>query len=241
MGKYFKYAIGEILLVVIGILIALQINNWNESRKNRNKEQLYLESFKEDLLKNEQELLRIIEKSDRIKKSADSILKIKYRNNLVSNPLQLVGVSTDLVGFTIYLSNDGTVKDILGSNTLQIIKNDSLRKAIGTWESSLKSLREFEELGKNSANDFSDYLNTKFDFHVFFTLDDPRDVSESQSMSILTASEAQALFKDRLYLNKVVQRKLDSEILNEIYSSEIVRIRSFIKLLNTEIENTSHD
>ena len=32
-GKYFRYAIGEILLVVIGILIALQINNWNEGRK----------------------------------------------------------------------------------------------------------------------------------------------------------------------------------------------------------------
>ena len=32
-GKYFKYAIGEIVLVVIGILIALQINNWNEGRK----------------------------------------------------------------------------------------------------------------------------------------------------------------------------------------------------------------
>ena len=33
-GKYFKYAIGEIFLVVIGILIALQINNWNEGRKS---------------------------------------------------------------------------------------------------------------------------------------------------------------------------------------------------------------
>ena len=35
-GKYFKYAIGEIILVVIGILIALQINNWNEKRKINN-------------------------------------------------------------------------------------------------------------------------------------------------------------------------------------------------------------
>ena len=34
-SKYFKYAIGEIVLVVIGILIALQINNWNEHRKSR--------------------------------------------------------------------------------------------------------------------------------------------------------------------------------------------------------------
>ena len=35
MGKYFKYAIGEILLVVIGILIALQINIWNEQKKEQ--------------------------------------------------------------------------------------------------------------------------------------------------------------------------------------------------------------
>ena len=37
-GKYFKYAIGEIILVVIGILIALQINNWNEGKKLVEKE-----------------------------------------------------------------------------------------------------------------------------------------------------------------------------------------------------------
>ena len=41
-GKYFKYAIGEIILVVIGILIALQINNWNEYQKDRKSEQLRL-------------------------------------------------------------------------------------------------------------------------------------------------------------------------------------------------------
>ena len=49
-GKYFKYAIGEIILVVIGILIALQINNWNESRKERIKEKAYLTRLKEDLI-----------------------------------------------------------------------------------------------------------------------------------------------------------------------------------------------
>ncbi|MFT4660619.1 MAG: hypothetical protein ACI8XB_000887 [Patiriisocius sp.] len=38
-GKYFKYAIGEIVLVVIGIIIALQINNWNENRKELKVEQ----------------------------------------------------------------------------------------------------------------------------------------------------------------------------------------------------------
>jgi hypothetical protein len=48
-SKYFKYAIGEIVLVVIGILIALQINNWNENRKLRIQEVKYLKNLLADL------------------------------------------------------------------------------------------------------------------------------------------------------------------------------------------------
>lgn len=44
-GKYMKYAIGEILLVVIGIIIALQVNNWNQERIERNVEQIIFKKF----------------------------------------------------------------------------------------------------------------------------------------------------------------------------------------------------
>ena len=47
--KYMRYAVGEIVLVVIGILIALQINNWNEERKQKQKEIVNLIAIKEDL------------------------------------------------------------------------------------------------------------------------------------------------------------------------------------------------
>jgi hypothetical protein len=50
-GKYFKYAIGEIVLVVIGILIALQINNWNESRKGSKMGVQFLEGISDDIKK----------------------------------------------------------------------------------------------------------------------------------------------------------------------------------------------
>jgi len=49
IGKYFKYAIGEIVLVVVGILIALQINNWNEERKTQNLRNSYLKQVVIDL------------------------------------------------------------------------------------------------------------------------------------------------------------------------------------------------
>jgi uncharacterized protein involved in outer membrane biogenesis len=48
-GKYLKYAIGEIILVVIGILIALSLNNWNENRKLHNQEIIYLNNLKNDI------------------------------------------------------------------------------------------------------------------------------------------------------------------------------------------------
>ena len=48
-GKYLKYAIGEIVLVVIGILIALSINNWNTDRENNNTAMYLLSSLQEDL------------------------------------------------------------------------------------------------------------------------------------------------------------------------------------------------
>ena len=56
-GKYLKYAIGEIVLVVIGILIALQINNWNEQRKERIQEKIFLKRFEVELNSNLENIL----------------------------------------------------------------------------------------------------------------------------------------------------------------------------------------
>ena len=48
-GKYLKYAIGEILLVMIGILLALQVNNWNEDRKNNLRLTSHYQELKDEL------------------------------------------------------------------------------------------------------------------------------------------------------------------------------------------------
>ena len=63
--KYLLYAIGEILLVMVGILLALQVNNWNEWRKDRRKESNYLKDIKADLQMDTIELNSIIKSSQR--------------------------------------------------------------------------------------------------------------------------------------------------------------------------------
>ena len=59
-AKYLKYAIGEIILVVIGILIALQINNWNESIKQAIAEREFITSLKNDLIQDKAFIGRVI-------------------------------------------------------------------------------------------------------------------------------------------------------------------------------------
>ena len=58
VSKYLIYAIGEILLVVIGILIALQVNNWNEDRKERIKEQEVLSELEQSIVINLETLIQ---------------------------------------------------------------------------------------------------------------------------------------------------------------------------------------
>jgi hypothetical protein len=79
-GKYFKYAIGEIILVVIGILIALAINNWNTNRINTSKQRGYLLAIKNDLEKQIPELNKLVNRCDSISAVGSNILN-DYKSN----------------------------------------------------------------------------------------------------------------------------------------------------------------
>ena len=82
--KYFKYAIGEIILVVIGILIALQINNWNEERNNQETLKQFTVEFKEELRLNIRDFKNDLELIENQKKLKNNLLKNK---NLDTIPL----------------------------------------------------------------------------------------------------------------------------------------------------------
>jgi len=83
-GKYLKYAIGEIVLVMIGILLALQINNWNEHRKNKISWRTYNKSLIKDL---EQDSITLKMVTDHIENDSIALEKLsnrlssKYANN----------------------------------------------------------------------------------------------------------------------------------------------------------------
>jgi len=127
-SKYIKYAIGEIVLVVIGILIALQINNWNESRKARVKEVEILEDFEKELQFDILQMDSIVMQYDRAKKAINIILNHLEEDLPYSDSLDYYFFDTTLVYDAGGLT-DGTY-ETLKSAGFDVITNKEIRDMI---------------------------------------------------------------------------------------------------------------
>ncbi|UAM99089.1 hypothetical protein K8354_04490 [Polaribacter litorisediminis] len=148
-GRYFKYAIGEIVLVMIGILLALQVNNWNENRKISNTEQLLLRDLKTEIQSNIIALDTII-KSHRASLNAiitfDSIItNLKQFNS----PLELDTLFKTHDFNMTYDPRTGILNSIINSGKLDYISNRELRYKFSSLNDIIIDTNE-------SANDFSE-------------------------------------------------------------------------------------
>lgn len=126
--KYFKYAIGEIILVVIGILIALQINNWNEMRKSRVKEIEILKDFQKGLYFDIVQIDSTISQYDRAKKAIIKVLKHLEEDLPYSDSLDYYFFETSLV-FDVGGLTDGPY-ETLKSGGFDLVTNKEIRDLI---------------------------------------------------------------------------------------------------------------
>lgn len=136
-SKYFTYAIGEIVLVVIGILMALQINNWNIQRLNAIEENIILRNLEKDLLVELKSIELHKEYQEVWINSCSEILKHFDQNNgfkLDDNLLQNIN---DLFIRSGYSPNLTTFSTLENTGKLDLIKNEALRDSITVYYLSL--------------------------------------------------------------------------------------------------------
>jgi hypothetical protein len=125
-GKYFKYAIGEIILVVIGILIALSINNWNEDRKKRIEEITILENIKEDIAFDQADVNYNINYHFLSLKEERKLLAYLQNEPIPLDSIQL----NDALGVPLILALHESTFNNLQNNEVGILSNNTLRKKI---------------------------------------------------------------------------------------------------------------
>ena len=130
-SKYFKYAIGEIILVVIGILIALQVNNWNENRKSKQRQLIFLNNIKKDLANDLIQLNSIIDYQTKklaiVKELANELSPPKDFKKIERLFAEIQNTSNDT-----FFANTGAYTTSGSSGILDNLEPDSLKIAITT-------------------------------------------------------------------------------------------------------------
>ena len=156
--RYALYALGEILLVMIGILLALQVNNWNEKNKSFKRQSAYLQQIHSEMSSNLESVQGEQEKMDGILNGLRSFVSL-YANNaddVSEDEISTVwgSVFSKSAG---YKYENGVLLGLLSSGGIKEIVNDSIRNKLMSWEARIKKLTlqevEFNEYLKK-GNDF---------------------------------------------------------------------------------------
>jgi len=129
--KYLIYAIGEIILVVIGILIALSINNWNEARKLENMGKVYIGEIYTDLENEVANLNEILQGLNEQYEGAEYILSFfESSEKAIMDTLWFTKNHWAPSKIFIIQRNKNTYDELNGSGQIGLIKNDSLSKGL---------------------------------------------------------------------------------------------------------------
>ncbi len=216
-SKYFKYAIGEIVLVMIGILLALQVNNWNEDYKNAKKERGYLINLQQDILADSLRLSELkldLELAVKSKRRFEKIIK----GQTVSKDSLSINFSnqTDLI--TDFVPNSTTIDELKYSNGLNLISNAELRRQIVTLYNSYDDLILKLKLGVEKSQIIWSYTSK----HV-------------NNVTTITNDEIYALLKDNFFKNQM--------LLNYLHTQYITTSKAYencvqtLTLLRKELKN----
>ena len=161
--KYFIYATGEIILVVIGILIALYISNKKEDFDKIEKQNNHLVLIKEELQKN----LTTLEEEEKV--LTELIENIKGLSNLIYSKKSLDTINESYLSNLLFLPVTRSIeidyenvayKELISANTLKDLKNDSVRTILRSWDRNIETLKLQENVVRESLTKMVNFLET---------------------------------------------------------------------------------
>jgi hypothetical protein len=154
------YAIGEIVLVVIGILIALQINNWNDSKKNLSvlknyKERLYRQ-FKSDSI-SLANFNRAFEFQQPIFQNLDITFRENYKGNVSIDSIIKVPLFITLQ--SEFISATTVIDELFNTGNLDLFSNDELKDLLAGYKQLILQQHDMIGRTKNKFDDFDKLLS----------------------------------------------------------------------------------
>lgn len=225
-SKYLLYAVGEILLVVIGILIALQLDSWKNEERDREKERYYLNSIKTSIDLSQDELERVINDADLISSAADTLfLLLSYEKYALLQGDFLDSLLFTASDYSQISLNDGGIQEVLGTGSLDIIRDDQIRLILASWDERIHKIRKYEGETVTLGLDYSEYLREYINASRW-VLDSSSIVIPEKRTKLLTDSQL------RNYLNQIARVH---NMMFERYSDERKLLDSLKTLIDKQL------
>ncbi len=235
-AKYMRYAIGEIALVVIGILIALSINNWNEANKTRNKELIYLSNIKEDLILNITSLEEFIAAREQTVQSVDSLIEyFEGKRKLNQNKFNFHNLT--VLEWYPFVQHSNTYQELMNSGTFTIISNKSIKNGLQNIQSIYESIAFIEN---EMQQDYERYLYDPY-FNLVDLNSNLKNYKDQMNNNVddfleVDITEMKTLLMNKLYKNGLVLATYNSNKLLEEYKIVIEMSKNLIVLIDMELE-----
>ena len=234
--KYLKYAIGEIILVVIGILIALQINNWNQQRLENKNEQQALINLKVDFEFNYSKLNTIITKTKEKKELQFRVLNHTGNKPRPKTEAEFNILINALSSLTKFLPRNGSLDELLNSGKLGIIKNQNLRNRLSSWN----PVFEFIKVRELSVYNEINKINEVFIKKGSWLNADAVGTSETQKNNQFPKSgfeiDNRDLLNDIEFENRTENIIYQNDMLINSQKVGLALIEEILKLVNEEIK-----
>lgn len=158
-GKYFLYAFGEVVLIVLGILVALWIDNWNQERQEIKREQFYLSGLKEEFEVSLLKLDTLIEVNRKSYNTAQELLQLIPRSATTEEESQISQLLIEAFSYEIaYNPNNSLLKELINSGRLETLSDTGLRQHLTSWESFVESVHQQENSLRLQRERTSDLL-----------------------------------------------------------------------------------
>ncbi|WP_223033719.1 DUF6090 family protein [Hanstruepera marina] len=235
-GKYLKYAIGEIVLVMIGILLALQVNNWNEGRKRLQTEKHYLNELKIEFTNNFNEVNRVMGKNQL---NLDNALKIANHetsdSTILSNSEFNRLLFYAILGEIQYRPSPGVLNGLLNAGKLEVIRNKALRSKLSSWDGILLKVRFQEEEHSILRYKLLNIVYAKGNFRNGFSDTDYINYGLKPGNTNNSNFE---LLNNQEFDNLISTFYLTGKYLNEYYYKELkLSIEETLNLIETELHH----
>jgi len=198
-GKYLQYAIGEIILVVIGILIALQINNWNEERKRRIIEDEVIVALNSEYKAAKEDLRRKISLLNRKNEVLGTLSENCSPQHFVVSKEKMDSLINRSYALPSFNPPNATLSDLLNSGKIDVINNLELRKLLSTWIGKLEEAKRQESFqGDFLYNRYTPFIEDRIEFK-YSKMQERMKMKETDSFGI----DSRELLKDVKFCNLI--------------------------------------